>query len=376
MPVALNSRIEEQLCRLQLALTQDTIWRTSARLLRAAAPFDALIGIRYYGGRPMLLRTTHPVPDEVAYLARLAEVGLWWGDVSTPGPRADVRRLSDIRAGRSLRGWRYGEEFLRPHGWRHLAGLLFRGEHGDFLGQLTLHRTAAQGDFSDEEIALLRRLHPHIDAAVLRLTKLDGRHSGRTALEKVLRPLPLRVVLANWAGQVEFLNRTGAEALHVWKQGHRQARALAPEARPRLPAEIAAACRRLRRRYENAVREDAFRTFADVERVSHPSIPGGQAEVSILPADFRQAIHPSFLIDLHPPESLSDDAAIDSRRLTKLTPSERAVARLAGGGASNPEIATEMGVSVNTVRTHLRSVFEKLGVHRRAKLAGVRELYV
>lgn len=55
-------------------------------------------------------------------------------------------------------------------------------------------------------------------------------------------------------------------------------------------------------------------------------------------------------------------------------PAERAVALLAGEGASNPEIARGMSVSVNTVRTHLRNVFDKRGVHRRAKLAGIREV--
>ncbi len=50
------------------------------------------------------------------------------------------------------------------------------------------------------------------------------------------------------------------------------------------------------------------------------------------------------------------------------------MALLAGEGASNPEIARGMSVSVNTVRTHLRNVFDKRGVHRRAKLAGIREV--
>jgi DNA-binding CsgD family transcriptional regulator len=376
MQTTFNSEVENQLCRLQLALTQDTVWRTSLRMLRAAVPFDALKGIRYYGGRPMLLRTTHPVPDEAAYLARLAEVGLWWGDAAEPGPAADVRRLSDIRDGGSLRGWRHYEEFLQPQGWCYLAGLLFRGEHGDFLGQLTLHRTREQGDFSEEELAMLRRLHPHIGAAVKRLVKLDGRHSGRSALEKVLRTLPLRVVIANWHGEVEFLNRAAIEALHVWKLGTDGARSLVPETKPRLPPEIALACADLRQRYQEAVREDRFRAFTDTVRVAHPLPAGGQADVSILPADFRQAIHPSFLIDIRPPEPLPNADDIPLEKLAKLTPSERSVARRAGEGASNSEIAAEMKVSVSTVRTHLRNAFDKLGIDRRAKLAGVRELLV
>ncbi|TAG07886.1 MAG: hypothetical protein EAZ42_12330, partial [Verrucomicrobia bacterium] len=202
MHCAFNPEVEKQLSRLQLALTQDSVWRTSVSLLKAAMPLDALIGIRYYGGRPMLLRTTHPVPDETAYLNGLVEAGLWWGETGERVPAVDIRRLSDIRDGSSLDDWRHFQEFLKPHGWRHLAGLLFWGDDGDFLGELTLHRTASQGDFSDEELTLLRRLHPHIGASVARLVKLDRRQSGRTALEKVLRCLPLRVVIVNWHGKV------------------------------------------------------------------------------------------------------------------------------------------------------------------------------
>ncbi|MEO8351746.1 MAG: LuxR C-terminal-related transcriptional regulator [Chthoniobacteraceae bacterium] len=320
----------------------------------------------------MLLRTTHPVADEAAYLSRLAEVGLWWGDVSTPGPHVDVRRLSDIRP--TLKGWQYYDEFLQPHGWQYLAGLLFWNEQGDFLGQLTLHRVKAQGDFSDEEIALLHRVHPHIAAAVARLQRLDGRHSGRNALEQVLRPLPFRVVIANWNGRVEFMNRAGIEALHAWTMGSRSARAIAPEARPQLPVAIAEGCGRLRRRYEAAVREGSFQSFDGAEHVVNATIASGSVEISILPSDFRQAIHPAFLISFQSPVGPTNEGVSLAERCAMLTPSERTVARLAGEGESNPEIAKKIGVSINTVRTHLRRVFEKLDIRRRARLAGIGHL--
>ncbi len=52
-----------------------------------------------------------------------------------------------------------------------------------------------------------------------------------------------------------------------------------------------------------------------------------------------------------------------------LTPRELAVARLAASGISNPEVAAELVVSVNTVEFHLRNVYAKLGIHSRAELA-------
>jgi DNA-binding CsgD family transcriptional regulator len=54
-----------------------------------------------------------------------------------------------------------------------------------------------------------------------------------------------------------------------------------------------------------------------------------------------------------------------------LTARERQIARLAGRGASNRDIALEMGVSVRTVEGHLYQVFTKLGVTSRGDLTGL-----
>ncbi|MET4590044.1 LuxR C-terminal-related transcriptional regulator [Arthrobacter sp. 754] len=54
-----------------------------------------------------------------------------------------------------------------------------------------------------------------------------------------------------------------------------------------------------------------------------------------------------------------------------LTSRERQIARLAGRGSSNRDIALEMGVSVRTVEGHLYQVFTKLGVTSRGDLTGL-----
>jgi DNA-binding CsgD family transcriptional regulator len=51
-----------------------------------------------------------------------------------------------------------------------------------------------------------------------------------------------------------------------------------------------------------------------------------------------------------------------------LTQAERKVARLIGSGYTNKAASEELGVTVNTIGTHLRSVFTKLGVRSRVQL--------
>ena len=52
-----------------------------------------------------------------------------------------------------------------------------------------------------------------------------------------------------------------------------------------------------------------------------------------------------------------------------LTPRERQIVRLLGGGASNKEIANELNVTEKTVKAHFTSIFRKLGVSDRLHLA-------
>src|SRR4029077_6324251 len=56
------------------------------------------------------------------------------------------------------------------------------------------------------------------------------------------------------------------------------------------------------------------------------------------------------------------------RGVDALTPSERRVAAMAAEGMTNTQIAQALFVTVNTIETHMRHVFTKLGIHQRAEL--------
>ncbi|MDQ3041969.1 MAG: response regulator transcription factor [Acidobacteriota bacterium] len=53
----------------------------------------------------------------------------------------------------------------------------------------------------------------------------------------------------------------------------------------------------------------------------------------------------------------------------ELTPAERKILQMIVGGNSNKEIAYELNVSENTIKTHVKNVFEKLGVSDRTSAA-------
>jgi DNA-binding CsgD family transcriptional regulator len=63
--------------------------------------------------------------------------------------------------------------------------------------------------------------------------------------------------------------------------------------------------------------------------------------------------------------------ALASLAAPDLTRRQREIARLAAAGLSNREIATRLTVSIRTVANHLCAVYDRLGVHDRAGLAGL-----
>ena len=65
------------------------------------------------------------------------------------------------------------------------------------------------------------------------------------------------------------------------------------------------------------------------------------------------------------PLAKAPDAAPGGREAPALTASELAVLRLLRSHMTNQEIADALYLSVNTVKTHLRAVYHKLGVSSR-----------
>ncbi|MBX2810566.1 MAG: helix-turn-helix transcriptional regulator [Myxococcales bacterium] len=60
---------------------------------------------------------------------------------------------------------------------------------------------------------------------------------------------------------------------------------------------------------------------------------------------------------------------LDRASDAQLTPTQRAVAGYAAVGATSAEIAQTLGVQVETVRTHIRDIYHRLGISTRAELA-------
>ena len=361
MPHDLESPVASAFVALQRAITPEEVWQAAHALMHAATPTHfVVLGLPSLGIMPFFLRTTMPTRD-IGRFGQLAPLNT----VIATHPGLTVARMSDYYTAKP--GDPFFEEFLQPDGWLHAAALLFWSEAGHFVGQLASLRTAAQGDFTTADLEGLRRLHPAVNAAVNRLLTLENAASTQVSLEHTLHALPLPIVIVAWDLSIRFTNTAATEAIHRWRHGPANARALKPAAG--LPEELTAACVALKDGWSEAVRTHDFSALTrSVTRVN-PATDGLSATIRLVESPAGRALHPSLVIHFELPRTPDNEVSRALGQFALLSPAERAVAILAAEGHDNAAIAKALSRSLSTVRTHLRNVFRKLGITTRARLA-------
>ena len=129
-------------------------------------------------------------------------------------------------------------------------------------------------------------------------------------------------------------------------------------------------------RAANQATEHAL-ALAEADRLVLPFAMTGSGELlEALPQ--HQTAHAALLtdiLDLIRGSSPTPEDRHPSRSAEELSASELRVLRYLPTNLSRPEIATELSVSVNTVSTHIRSIYAKLGADdRSAAVHRAREL--
>jgi ATP/maltotriose-dependent transcriptional regulator MalT len=214
------------------------------------------------------------------------------------------------------------------------------GEALDWAGE--------RGLSAAEDLSYLREFE-HITLARVLLARYTAEHAERP-IQEATRLLE-RLLRAAEEGR-----RTGSVIEILVLQ------ALARQARDDIPAALAS----LRRALTLAEPEGYVRIFADE----------GPPMASLLRAAAKLRIAPGYVRRLLAAVNKTGDGTPASQGLIEpLSERELDVLRLLGTDLGGPEIARELIVSLNTVRTHTKNIYAKLGVNnRRAAVRRAREL--
>lgn len=313
-----------------------------------------------------LYRQGHPsTPRD---LRRERPDGPWL--VKHPGTRA--YRLSDVIAPDQVRRTVYYERVMRREGWSDALSILsWRGS--SLQGTLNFYNDRESAEFSARDLRLAETLQPHFHVALSRVLAHEeaGFRAGQFA--SMLEDLPVGLLLLDWDLRPLWLNGEAAHGCAVWNHGERRAAALHPRRAFRVPAALAKACSGLREQWEKA--SDSERESAGRPLVISEHALGLHAQIVLRALGSNPLLRPAFQIQLdyrrprgdrHRPLSPGAVAL-----LARLTAREREVAMRVREGLRTAEIAAELRRSPLTIKTQLASIFAKLAVGSRTRVAAL-----
>lgn len=251
---------------------------------------------------------------------------------------------------------------IAPAGHEHAMTMVLWADSASALS-LTMVRPQASGDFSDHEAELARAVGPHILGAL----KLRHQFALARSSALMLDRFDHGVILLSAAGHVVHAN-SEAEEMLTKRDGlsveHGELRAAFP-----------ADSRRLRQMLSEADRAARGASLQPRQTLRLPRPSGGSDLVArVLPvapvvaSSFGAGELATIALFIHDPEKGSQPVEEVIAEGLGLSQAEAAVAARIWEGDSIGEAASALGLSPNTVKTHLKAVFEKAGVDRQAAL--------
>lgn len=285
-----------------------------------------------------------------------------WSLGMVPQPTGRIVFSDEIVPLSSLERSLFYEEVLRPQDVAHNA-MSALAKKKDFTAAFNICRSVRQGPFGEDERRLLEWLMPHLHRSLVLGFRIDAYRKLQRAEYHVLDQLAMGVILLDRNKRITYENaaarRQGSD------DGALDLRLAAVSARA-IP-------------YAALLEERISRALMGmpISAVSVPRPDGQLLTILVSPVrsrdldrfgalDLSDAAVLLFLIDPTNRNGIPVDWIIDAFRLTH---AEARVAIAVSTGSTIAETAAHLGLSPNTIKTHLRHVFAKTGTSRQAELA-------
>jgi DNA-binding CsgD family transcriptional regulator len=324
----------------QLAQAAGADWTTLILTLRSA-------------DRPGMILTPRGDPAVGQdYLERLFAV-----DPFTGLPEGEVTHFRDFVPPERRRPGQDYEDWLVQTSSDEVLGLDLCESEGLEL-RLRLTRAAGRPRFTGDDAQRLQQIVPHLRVALRLFDRLEADRTERQIYAEAVSKMAVGLVILDRHGKVIRLNAR-AETILGEADG--------------------VALREGGLWLADPAQNRAFRDFAargpkaDTMTFRVPR-PSGEGAVVLVVAGAQAADYvvasggPATVVFLNDPVQTPEISAEALGSLLGLTPAEAAVAASLATGLTLSEVAERHGISPNTVRAHLRSVFTKTGVNRQSQL--------
>src|SRR6266496_5770968 len=355
----LDPTLEKPLLHLHAAIDVDSFWKGVQDVIEAALP-NCFIGLTLQHSPilPRIAKSTQKLPGSFFPIMPIKKY-------FSAHPHRNVLVINDFFSDeRHFRRSSFYRDCIVPINGRCAIGLFF-WESRRLLAAIIVVRSEQQG-----EMRVIRYLHAQFQTALRRLHSRSRERAVRVALEQFMRRVPLPTVLLRWNLKLAYRNQAAAESCAVWQREPSEARFIKLKAP--VPPEVLNQCRVLKKRWEQLSPLSLASANLVDETVRHPTRCDLRATISLKQISSAAFARPHFLIEFEDFQARAATgyqiSSASLSHLVRLTSREQNLARLVCDGRSNQEIADEAGLSLETVKRHLHSIFCKLEVSSRSRL--------
>ena len=263
-----------------------------------------------------------------------------------------------------LRKTEYYADWLAPQRLERAVNVCISKEK-TLVANMVVMRGRHRPEFGGDDLRFLSIMTPHLQRAVRLHQHFTSLGVVQNCLADVVNGLSAGVIFVNAGGSIIYVNREG-ERIAEMNDG------LSIE-KGRLEFASSHSTRRFRELLASAAaqRRGAVDTAGGALRVERTS--GLKAfQVLVSPVSRSTALvaggAPVVAVFITDPEMSSQIEAPRLRQAFGLTQAEALIAVQIGWGRSPKQIAGTLQLSLNTVRTHLKSIYVKTNTHRQAAL--------
>lgn len=292
-----------------------------------------------------------------------------WTPLLAMEKEGDIQTLENCVSDGELERTEIFNDWMRPQDIFYGFGVILgKSDAGELVSSLSSFREKSLGPFRNEELDRIRPLVSHLQRALGIHRRLQTAELRAGAAGEALDRISSGVILLDERGAPIATNRTADEILAMndglvldWD---------GPSAStPRQTGEL--------RGLVSGAAATGAGNGTDSGGVMRLARPSGRPALEAVVTPIRSESSPLFdrkatsAIFLTAPDARGERPPEWLRQIYGLTPTEAEVAARIAKGTSLGEVSEALGITIHTVRGHLKELFRKTGTHRQAELVRV-----
>jgi len=261
----------------------------------------------------------------------------------------NVLRINDVMPFNQYESTEYYNEFMRRHGEYYEMGVvLLAGTK--LLGGIGFARSKDEKAFNTTDIRRLSVISKQLSNTLANNYLLEDYQFQSMLLEDQSHMSSIGMIVLEYPSRVRYVNSVARDICSE----------LTPKSEPKNPVSYFA---------ENFLSANFPNWQLGLEiTLLLPSFQEVTAHIKPV-VDAKASVNlKQYVVYLVPKNMASTQSFTRDEMQCHLTSKEREVCLLVQKGLSNSEIANEMFISVNTVKSHLKSLFKKMNVNNRTQL--------